>query len=85
MDEQLPYDIVGWIGSLGLLTAYGLNSYQKIKSNSYTFLLLNLFSGLCLIVYTVYYKTYANTFLNIVWVIVAIPALIALSRKREKN
>lgn len=83
MDEQLLYDIIGWVGSLGLLTAYGLNSYQKIKSNSYTFLLLNLFSGLCLIAYTLYYKTYANTFLNIVWVIVAIPALITLARKQQ--
>lgn len=83
MNEQLLFDIIGWIGSMGLLTAYGLNSYQKIKSNSYAFLLLNLASGLCLIAYTLYYKTYANTFLNIVWVIIAVPALINLARKNK--
>ena len=83
MNEQLLFDIIGWVGSMGLLTAYGLNSYQKIKSNSYAFLLLNLSSGLCLIAYTVYYKTYANTFLNIVWVIIAVPALINLTRKNK--
>lgn len=82
-DNKLLFDIIGWGGSIGLLLAYGLNSYQKIKSDSYTFLLLNLFSGICLIVYTVFYKTYANTFLNIVWVIIAIPAIIRLAQKKK--
>lgn len=84
-DNKLLFDIIGWGGSIGLLLAYGLNSYQKIKSDSYTFLLLNLFSGICLIVYTVFYKTYANTFLNIVWVIIAIPAIIRLAQKKKNT
>lgn len=84
-DNKLLFDIIGWVGSIGLLLAYGLNSYQKIKSDSYTFLLLNLFSGICLIVYTVFYKTYANTFLNIVWVIIAIPAIIRLAQKKKNT
>jgi hypothetical protein len=83
MSEELLFDLIGWIGSMGLLAAYGLNSYQKIKSNSYAFLLLNLTSGIFLIGYTLYYKTYANTFLNTVWVIIAIPALINLARKKK--
>jgi len=83
-DYKLLYDIIGWVGSLGLVIAYGLNSYQKIKSDSYTFLLLNLFSGICLIIYTLSYETYANTFLNIVWVLIAIPALIKLVGKKKK-
>lgn len=84
-DNKLLFDMIGWGGSIGLLLAYGLNSYQKIKSDSYTFLLLNLFSGICLIVYTVFYKTYANTFLNIVWVIIAIPAIIRLAQKKKNT
>ncbi len=82
METSLWIDVIGWIGSLGLLAAYGLNSYQKIKSNSFVFLGLNLVSGLLLIVYTYYLSAYANTFLNIVWVIVAIPALIKLARQK---
>lgn len=84
-DNKLLFDIIGWGGSIGLLLAYGLNSYQKIKSDSYTFLLLNLFSGICLIVYTVFYRTYANTFLNIVWVVIAIPAIIRLAQKKKNT
>jgi hypothetical protein len=69
-------DVIGWIGSFQVLLAYGLNSYQKMKSDSLTFLLLNFFGGICLILYTVYYSAFANTFINIVWVIIAVPALI---------
>ena len=82
-DFKILFDIVGWAGSLGVVVAYGLNSYQKIKSDSYTFLLLNLIGGLCLIAYTAFYSAFANTFLNIVWVIIAIPALIRLSQKKK--
>ncbi len=73
---KLIIDIIGWIGSFQVLIAYGLNSYQKMKSDSLIFLLLNFFGGICLIVYTVYYAAFANTFINVVWVIIAIPALL---------
>ena len=65
-----------------VIAAYGLNSYQKIKSNSIGFLLLNLFGGIALIIYSVYYTAYANTFINVVWVLIAIPALIKLISKK---
>ena len=74
-------EVIGWLGSLQVVIAYGLNSYQKLKSDSYGFLLLNLFGGLFLIVYTFYKEAYASMFLNIVWVMIALPALIKLMRK----
>ena len=81
---KLFIDIIGWIGSIMVIAAYGLNSYQKIKSNSLIFLLLNLFGGIFLILYSVYYTAYANTFINVVWVIIAIPAIIKLIGKKER-
>lgn len=66
-----------------VIAAYGLNSYQKIKSNSLVFLLLNLVGGIFLIIYSVYYTAYANTFINVVWVIIAVPAIIQLIRKKK--
>jgi hypothetical protein len=80
---KLLIDILGWVGSVAVIAAYGLNSYQKIKSDSLLFLLLNLFGGIFLIIYSVYYTAYANTFINVVWVIIAIPALIQLFRKSK--
>ena len=79
---KLLIDIIGWSGSLFVIAAYGLNSYQKIKSDSLLFLFLNLVGGLFLIIYSVYYTAYANTFINVVWVIIAIPAIIKLIGKK---
>jgi hypothetical protein len=73
---KLLIDIIGWTGSFMVVVAYGLNSYQKIKSDSLVFLLLNFLGGLFLIIYTYYIAAFASTFLNVVWVIIAIPALI---------
>lgn len=80
---KLIIDILGWIGSIAVIAAYGLNSYQKIKSDSYLFLSLNLLGGVFLIIYSYYYTAYANTFINVVWVIIAVPALIRLFRKSK--
>ncbi|MBX2963666.1 MAG: hypothetical protein KF687_14230 [Cyclobacteriaceae bacterium] len=80
---KLLIDIIGWTGSVMVIAAYGLNSYQKIKSSSMLFLLLNLFGGFFLIIYSVYYTAYANTFINVVWVIIAIPAMIKLILKKK--
>jgi hypothetical protein len=76
--------MLGWTGSIMVVAAYGLNSYQKIKSDSLLFYLLNLVGGVFLIIYSIYYTAYANTFINVVWVIIAIPALIQLVKRKKK-
>lgn len=75
-------EIIGWVGSIAILLAYALNSYQKIRSDSLVFLLLNLTGGLLLMAYGYYKDAFANTFLNLVWVIVAVIALVKFYRKR---
>lgn len=80
---NLLVEIVGWVGSLAILMAYALNSYQKIRSDSTLFLFLNLTGGLLLMAYTFYKDAFANTFLNLVWVIVAVIALAKLYRRRS--
>ena len=76
-------DALGWIGSLCVLAAYGLNSYQLIKSNSILFYALNIVGGIFLIIYSTEKEAYANTFINIVWVIIAVPAVIKVLIKRK--
>jgi len=80
---MIAIEIAGWIGSICIVAAYGLNSYQKIKSDSGIFYTLNIAGGVLLIVYSVYKEAYANTFINIVWVIIAIPAIITLITKKK--
>jgi hypothetical protein len=57
-------DIIGWIGSVEVIAAYGLNSYQKLKSDSTIFQLLNLTGAIFLIINTIYYHAYPSAFIN---------------------
>jgi hypothetical protein len=67
---------IGWIGSVLVIGAYALNSYQKIKSDSLPFQLMNLIGGILLIINSVYKEAYPFTFINSVWVVIAISSLI---------
>jgi hypothetical protein len=69
-------EIIGWVGSLLIVVMYGLNSYQKIKSDSLTYYLSNITGGVFLIIYSVYKEAHPNTFINVVWVLIALPAII---------
>ncbi|MBS1489767.1 MAG: hypothetical protein JSS93_04525 [Bacteroidetes bacterium] len=80
---KLLIDIIGWIGSLEVIAAYGLNSYQKIRSDSLLFQCLNLTGGIFLIVNTVYYCAYPSAFINVVWVGIASVAILQLMRKKK--
>lgn len=68
--------VLGWSGSVMVIAAYGLNSYQRLTSDSMPFLLLNLVGGVLLIIYSAYFSAFANTFINVVWVVIAVPAII---------
>lgn len=72
---QLLIDVLGWVGSIEVITAYGLNSYQKLKNDSLWFEVLNLTGGLFLIINTVYYGAFPSTFINVVWVLIALTSL----------
>ncbi|MCE2894442.1 MAG: hypothetical protein LW721_08375 [Flammeovirgaceae bacterium] len=74
---------LGWIGSLLVIGAYGLNSYQKIKSDSLIFQLMNLAGGILLIINSVYKEAYPFTFINTVWVLIAILAIFRIVSKKQ--
>ena len=76
-------DGIGWVGSLCVIIAYGLNSYQKLRSDSLVFYALNLIGGILLIIYSNHKEAYANTFINVVWVIIAIPAMLRVVFKSK--
>jgi positive regulator of sigma E activity len=82
---ELWVEVLGWIGSVEILLAYGLNSYQRLRSDSIAFYILNLTGAILLIIYTLHKQAYASTFINIVWVIIAVVAMARLFRKKKKR
>ncbi len=80
---ELLIDILGWVGSVEVVAAYGLNSYQKIKSDSLTFQLLNLTGSAFLIANSLYKEAYPFTFINSVWALIALVAIIGRVKKKQ--
>jgi hypothetical protein len=79
---ELLINILGWIGSIEVVAAYALNSSQKIKSDSITFQTLNLTGAIFLIINSIYKEAYPFTFINIVWAIIAVVAIVGIIRKK---
>lgn len=69
-------NIVGWVGVLFILSAYVLLTFNIIEHQTPIYHLLNLFGG-TLLCWRVYQdKNYANVFLEIVFILIAVIGLI---------
>lgn len=82
---KLLVDVLGWVGSVEVILAYGLNSYQRINSKSLTFQLLNLTGAAFLITNTVYYGAFPSAVINVIWVIIAIPAIFRIMKNNKSS
>jgi hypothetical protein len=76
-------ETLGWIGSLEVIAAYALNSYQKIKADSVTFQILNLTGAIFLIINSVFKQAYPFTMINSVWAVIAIGSLIRIYKNKK--
>ena len=82
MAAQLFIDLVGWIGSIMLLVAYVLVSYEKIAPVDRFYQWLNLVGSTMLLANTAYYGAYPSAFLNIFWGGIALLALFRILKRR---
>lgn len=82
---NLGVDILGWIGSVLLITAYILISRNKITAQDATYQWLNLIGSFLLIINTGFYGAYPSTAVNIVWVFIGIYFLRNIFLKKKPN
>jgi len=75
-------EIVGWIGSAAVVAAYGLISMKKIQPTSSVYQMLNLVGSVGLILNTGYNRAYPSTFVNAVWSVIAVFALVRIFSTR---
>lgn len=80
---NLLIEILGWIGTFTLISAYALLSFKKIAPNSWTYQLLNLTGAICFIINTLAHKAYAPAFLNVVWVFIGAAAIYQIIKSRN--
>ena len=77
---EIFVETIGWIASILIVGAFALNSFGKIASTSKLYQLANLVGGIFFIVNTVYHEAYPSAVVNVVWVIIAISALLKLRK-----
>jgi len=78
-------DILGWAGSTEILAAFALNSFQKMRSDSVAFQLLNLSGASFLIINSIAHQAYPFTFINSVWVVISLSALVKIGMRKHAN
>ncbi len=76
MASNLLIDVMGWVGVAGLLLAYVLVSTKRIEGDSAPYQVLNLLGAAFLIVNSFYYGAYPSVGVNVVWIGIAIYALV---------
>lgn len=81
MDATLFINLIGWAGSAAVIAAYILVSLNRLRGDSAVYQMLNLVGGIFLIVNTIYFGAYPSTFVNGVWVCIAIFALARAVKK----
>ena len=76
--KQLFAEIAGWYGTAAILAAYALTSFNVISGHGLIFQILNLTGALGIIVIAAYKKVAQSVVLNIVWLIVALIAIVTI-------
>jgi purine-cytosine permease-like protein len=69
-------EVIGWIATILIVGAYFFNINGKVKSTSIPYIVSNLIGGVLFTIYTYAHRTYPNMVVNVIWVFIAIAALM---------
>jgi hypothetical protein len=81
MDNSLFINLIGWVGSAAVILAYILVSLNRLPGDSVAYQALNLIGGIFLMVNTIFWGAYPSTFVNFVWVCIALFAIARIARR----
>jgi hypothetical protein len=77
-------DGLGWLGAAAVLIAYGLVSAGRVRGRSLPYQLLNAVGSVLLMINTYYYRAYPSTFVNVLWLAIAVYSLVS-ARQRMRG
>jgi hypothetical protein len=78
-------DVVGWWGASLILAAYALLSLSKVSSASWSYQGLNLFGAVGLATNSYWKGALPSAALNLIWLGIAVYALLKLWRHRSRR
>jgi hypothetical protein len=80
MNNNVWFDAIGWAGAAALLVAYAMVSSKRLEASSTAYQLLNIIGSLLLAANTVFYRAYPSSFVNLIWMGIAVFSIV--TRKR---
>ena len=80
MNNHVWFDAIGWAGAAALLIAYAMVSSRKLEGNSTTYQFLNIVGSLLLAANTIFYRAYPSSFVNLIWIGIAVFSIAARRR-----
>ena len=84
MSLDLFMEVVGWIGALLILAAYGLLSAGKLDARSPAYQWLNVVGAIGFILNSGWNGAWPSAALNVVWVGIGLVALVRIFGRRER-
>lgn len=79
------YPLLGWVGTLAYLLSYFLLSINKINAQQLIYHALNVVGAIGLTANALHYADLPNVVVNTVWGLIAVSALVVISRKKRKQ
>ena len=76
------FDILGWIGMILVLVAYGLLSTNKVE-NGKLYQMLNLIAATFMAIGLFPTKAWFSFTLQVIWALIAVVAIIKLYKKKH--
>jgi hypothetical protein len=80
MNNHVWFDAIGWAGAAALLVAYAMVSSKKLEGNSTAYQFLNIIGSLLLAANTIFYRAYPSSFVNLIWIGIAVFSIANRSR-----
>lgn len=80
MNSHVWFDVIGWAGAAALLVAYAMVSSKKLEGDSNAYQYLNIIGSFLLAINTVFYRAYPSSFVNMIWIGIAVFSMAARKR-----
>ena len=78
-------EIIGWIGAVLIVGAYFLNINGRLKSSSALYIISNLVGGIFFTINTLVHHAYPSMIVNIIWVFIAVAALLKKDKPTQSS
>jgi len=85
MSLEVTVDVLGWLGALILIAAYGVVSYGWASGRSRVYQALNVLGSALLVVNTAWHRAWPSSAVNILWAVIGIGALIRATALRAES